>query len=66
MVNTILQDLIDKGVVVYIYYRQYLDIYRNKKGHDKIVEENDLFLKPEKCVFSLDEVEFLGLIIGKD
>jgi len=28
------------------------------------LEEHDLYLKPEKCVFEVPEVEYLGLIIG--
>ena len=27
--------------------------------------ENDLFTKPEKCVFSADKVDFLGMTIEK-
>ena len=44
-----------------------------EKGYDEIVEEvlrrleeNDLFVKPEKCVWKVREVGFLEVIIGKD
>ena len=30
------------------------------------LEENDLFVKPEKCVWKVREVGFLGVIIGED
>src|SRR3984957_7645744 len=30
-----------------------------------ILHDNDLFLKPEKCIFHADEVEYLGMIVGK-
>jgi len=54
MMNAILQDLIDKGVVV-VYIDDILIFTETEKGHNEIVEEvlkrleeNDLFLKPEK------------------
>ena len=28
------------------------------------MEENDLFVKPEKCKWKVREVEFLGVVIG--
>ena len=31
----------------------------------KKLQDNDLFLKPEKCCFNKQEVEYLGVIIGK-
>ena len=31
----------------------------------KRLEENDLFVKPEKYVWKVREVDFLGVIIGK-
>jgi len=31
---------------------------------DKL-EANDLYLKPKKCAFKQDEIEYLGVIIGK-
>jgi len=54
MMNAILRDLIDKGVVV-VYIDDILIFTETKEGHNEIVEEvlkrleeNDLFLKPEK------------------
>jgi len=42
-----------------------------EEGHDKLVdevlrrlEENDLFMKLEKCKWKVREVEFLGVVIG--
>ena len=44
-----------------------------EEEHDEIVEEvlrrleeNDLFVKPEKCVWKVREIGFLGVIIGED
>jgi len=44
-----------------------------EKGHDKIVkeilkrlEENNLYVKPEKCVWKVKKIGFLGAIIGPD
>ena len=45
----------------------------DKKKHDKIVEEvlrrveeNDLYIKPEKCVWRVKEIDFLGLVMGAE
>jgi len=42
-----------------------------EEGHDKIVEEilkrleeNDLYIKPKKCVWKARKIEFLGVVIG--
>ena len=30
------------------------------------MEENDLYIKPEKCVWKVKEINFLGLVIGAE
>jgi len=42
-----------------------------EEGHNKIVEEilkrleeNDLYIKPKKCVWKARKIEFLGVVIG--
>ena len=54
-----------------VYIDNILIFTRMEEGHDKIVQEvlhglrtNGLFLKPEKCFFKQQEIEFLSLIIG--
>ena len=44
-----------------------------KERHDEVVEEvvkmlveNDLYVKLEKCRWNIREVEFLGVVIGLD
>ena len=48
-------------------------VMQRGEGHDEIVEEvlrrleeNDLFVKLEKCIWKVREVGFLGVIIGEN
>jgi len=68
--NAIFKPLIDRGVVA-IYMDDILVFTDTHKQHTavvcevlKILRDNNLFLKPEKCVFHQSEVEYLGLIVG--
>ena len=70
--NNILRDLIDTGDVV-VFMDDMLVGIENKKKHNKVVEKilrrmeaNNLYLKPEKCVWKVKEIDFLGLVIGAD
>jgi len=70
IINEILRDLINKGKVT-VFIDDVLVGTETEEGHDKIVEEilkrleeNDLYVKPEKCVWKARKIEFLGIIIG--
>jgi len=68
MMNEIFHDM---AVVVMVYIDNILIFTKTEEGHDESIQEvlyrlhaNDLFLKPEKCLFKQWEIEFFGLIIG--
>ncbi|THG96303.1 hypothetical protein EW145_g7803 [Phellinidium pouzarii] len=42
------------------------DLCRKTNQVLNVLQENDLFLKPEKCIFEVQEVKFLGMIIRPD
>jgi len=72
MMNEILRDLINKGKVA-VFVDNVLVRTEIKEGHNKIVEEilrrlkeNDLYIKPEKCVWKVRKIGFLGVIIESD
>ena len=73
MINDLLKDLVVEENVAVFIDDDVMIATETKEGHDEIVEEvlrrleeNDLFVKPEKCVWKVREVGFLGVIIGED
>jgi len=70
MMNEILRDLINEGkVATFVDY--VLVGTETEEGHDEIVEEvlkrlekNDLYIKPEKCVWKVRKIGFLEVVIG--
>ena len=72
MMNDLLRDLVVEEKVV-AFIDDVMVAMETEEGHDEIVEEvlkrleeNDLFVKLEKCVWKVREVGFLGGIIGED
>ena len=72
MMNNLLRDLVVEEKVV-VFIDDVMVATETEEGHNEIVEEvlrrlekNDLFVKPEKCVWKAREVGFLGVIIGKN
>ena len=64
-------EVVEEKVAVFI--DDVMIAMETKEGYDEIVEvvlrrleENDLFVKPEKCVWKVREVGFLEVIIGED
>jgi len=71
MMNKILRDMINKGKVA-AFVDDVLVGTEMEEGHDKVVEkvlrrleENNLYVKPEKCMWKIQKVPFLGVVIGE-
>ncbi|KAF8639129.1 hypothetical protein AX16_010363, partial [Volvariella volvacea WC 439] len=69
MINDILKDMIDEKILV-VYMDDILLFAKDKTTLQantirllKRLVEHGLFLKPEKCSFEQEEIEFLGMII---
>ena len=72
IMNNILRDLIDTGDVV-AFMDDVLVGTENEKKHNEVVEKilrrmevNNLYLKPEKCMWKVKEIDFLGLVMGAE
>jgi len=70
MMNEILRDLINEGKVA-TFVDDVLVGTETEEGHDEIVEEilrrleeNDLYVKPKKCIWKVQKIGFLGVVIG--
>ena len=70
--NDLLRDLVVEEKVA-VFIDDVIIVTETEEGHDKIVEEvlrrleeNDLFVKLEKCVWKVREVGFLRVVIGED
>ena len=68
--NEILKDLINKGKVT-VFVDDILVGTETKEKHNEIVEkvlkrleENNLYVKPKKCVWKIRKIGFLGVVIG--
>jgi len=69
MMNELLRDLINTGKVA-VFIDDVIVGTETEEGHDELVaeiikrlEENDLYVKPEKCKWKVREVGFLGVVI---
>jgi len=69
MMNDILRDLINTGEVA-AFMDDVLVRTEEERKHDEIVEEvlrrmeeNDLYIKSEKCIWKVREINFLRLVI---
>ena len=70
MMNKILRDLVNKGKVTE-FVDDVLVGTETEEEHDKIIEEvlrrleeNNLYVKLEKCIWKVRKIRFLGVVIG--
>jgi len=71
MINEILRDMINKGKVM-AFVDNVLVGTETEEEHNEIVEEvltrleeNDLYVKPEKYAWKMQKVNFLGVVMGQ-
>jgi len=69
MMNEILRDMINEGKVA-AFIDDVLIEMEIEKGHNELMEEvlrwleeNDLYVKPEKCAWKVQKVNFLGVVM---
>ena len=72
IMNNLLRDMIEVGDVA-VFIDDMMMGTETEEGHNDIVKEvlrrmaeNNLFVKPERCVWKVREVVFLGVVIGPD
>ena len=72
MINDLLRDIIEAEDVA-MFIDDVMVGTETKERHNNIVKEvlrrmaeNNLFVKPERCVWKVREVVFLGVVIGLD
>ncbi|KAF9800350.1 hypothetical protein IEO21_10375 [Rhodonia placenta] len=72
MMNKIFHDLIVSGKVL-VYLDDILVFSTNKEEHEKVtrevlrrLQENNLFLKPEKCKWNVPKVDYVGYVFSGD
>ena len=72
IMNKLLRDLINTEKVV-VFIDDVIVGTETEEGYNELVaevikrlEENDLYVKPEKCKWKVKEVEFLGVVIGPE
>ena len=72
MINDLLRDMVVEEKVA-VFINDVMIVAEMEEGYNEIVEEvlrrleeNDLFVKPEKCMWKVREVGFLGVVIGSD
>ena len=70
MMNELLRDLINTGKVA-VFINDVIVGTEIEERHDELVaevikrlEENDLYMKLEKCKWKVKKIEFLGVVIG--
>ena len=67
--DTIFNDMINESIVIiymddiFLFTPDETMLTENTKRVLTWLQENDLFLKPEKCKFNKSKVEYLGMII---
>src|SRR5690242_5776141 len=71
MMDEVLGDLIDNGVLVYlddilIYAKDDAELYKLAKDVFKRLEKAGIHLKASKCFVGMEKIDFLGFVVSGD